>query len=98
MELAENKLRDIYGYYSVIAGDRVAKKLVDGIVDTTIGVEKFPEIGQVEPNLKHRRQGFRYLIFENYKIIYWINREFKRIEVANVFDTRQDPEKINETE
>ena len=96
LELAENKLEDIYGYYSIKASKRVAENLINGIVDTTIGIEKQPEIGQIEIMLKHKKQEFRYLVFKNYKIVYWINYNFNRIEIANVFDTRQDPEKINE--
>ncbi|HEX9825482.1 MAG TPA: type II toxin-antitoxin system RelE/ParE family toxin [Flavobacteriaceae bacterium] len=97
LELAENKLEDIYIYYSFKASERVAKKLINGIVDSTIGIEKQPEIGQIEISLKHRKQEFRYLVFKNYKIVYWINYDFKRIEITNVFDTRQDPQKIKET-
>lgn len=97
LELAENKLEDIYSYYSVKASKKIAQKLVIEIVDQTIGIEKQPKMGAIEVNLKHKEQEFRYLIFKNYKIIYWINYEFRRIEIANVFDTRQDPEKINET-
>lgn len=96
LQHAENKLDDIYSYYSIKAGKRVAQKLINGIVDTTIGIKKQPEIGQVEVYLKHKKQEFRYLVFNNYKIVYWINYEFGRIEIANVFDTRQKPEKISE--
>lgn len=97
LELAENKLEDIYCYYSVKANERVAKKLINGIVDSTISLEKQPEIGQIEINLTHRKQEFRYLVFKNYKIVYWVNLDFNRIEIANVFDTRQEPQKLNET-
>ena len=96
LELAENKLEDIYGYYLIKVNKKVAEKLVNGIVDSTIGIEKQPEIGQVENSLKHRKQEFRYLVFRNYKIVYWINYDSNRIEIVNVFDTRQDPEKISE--
>lgn len=97
LEFAESKLDDIYSYYSVKASERVAKKLINAIVDSTIGIEKHPKIGQIEISLKHRKQEFRYLVFKNYKIVYWVNYEFKRIEITNVFDTRQDPRKISET-
>lgn len=96
LEFAENKLEDIYGYYSIKASKRVAENLINGIVDATIGIEKQPEIGQIEIKLKQKKQEFRYLVFKNYKIVYWINYDFNRIEIVNVFDTRQDPEKINE--
>jgi plasmid stabilization system protein ParE len=95
--LAEDKLDDIYSYYSVKAGKRTAKRLINGIVNTTIGVENQPEIGQLEVNLDHRKEEFRYLIFKNYKIVYWINYESERIEIANIFDTRQNPEKLKKT-
>lgn len=97
LELAENKLEDIYKYYSEKANKTTAKNLVQGIIEKTIGVEKQPEIGQIEINLTNRSQNFRYLVFKNYKIIYWVNYQHNRIEIANVFDTRQDPMKINET-
>lgn len=97
LELAESKLEDIYSYYSVKASEKVAKKLINGIVESTIGIEKQPQIGQIEKSLKHREQEFRYLVFKNYKFVYWINFDFNRIEIANVFDTRQDPQKISET-
>ncbi|MEH6659277.1 type II toxin-antitoxin system RelE/ParE family toxin [Leeuwenhoekiella marinoflava] len=97
LALAENKLEDIFGYYAVKANQKIAANLVNGIIDTTIGIGDQPEIGPIEINLTHRKQEFRYVVFKNYKIIYWINYDFKRIEIANVFDTRQDPEKLNET-
>lgn len=97
LQFAEDKLNDIYSYYKVKAGKEVALKLVTGIVDSTIDLEKQPEVGQVEKSLKGRKQQFRYLVYKNYKIVYWINYKAELIEIANVFDTRQDPEKIDET-
>ena len=48
----------------------------------------------IEILLKDRFQEFRYLIYKNYKIIYWINENKNRIEIVNVFDTRQNPDKL----
>lgn len=97
LQLAEDKLDDIYSYYSINAGKRTAKRLINGIVNTTISIENQPEIGQIEFGLDHRKEEFRYLVFKNYKIVYWINYKFGKIEIANVFDTRQNPEKLKET-
>ncbi len=97
LQLAENKLEDIYSYYYSKAGKRIASKLINGIVDATIGLEKQPRIGQVEELLNDRKEDFRYLVYKNYKILYWVNIEKNRIEIANVFDTRQNPETIQET-
>tara|TARA_R110002124_G_scaffold109723_4_gene263159 strand:+ start:22067 stop:22384 length:318 start_codon:yes stop_codon:yes gene_type:complete len=97
-QIAEDKLNDIFIYYKLKAGHRVAQKLINGIVDTTIDLEKTPKIGQKENLLSDRTQNFRYLVHKNYKVIYWINEKQNRIEIANVFDCRQNPEKMTKTE
>ena len=94
--IAENKLTDIYNYYEIEAGISVAKRLVQGIIDRTINLEKTPFIGQKEELLENRYQEFRYLVYKNYKIIYWVNTNKNRIEIANIFSTRQNPNKITE--
>ncbi len=96
-DFAEDKLNDIYNYYKVKASSRTALKLISGIIDSTIELSKNPEIGQMEELLADRPQDFRYLIYRSYKIIYWINISSKRIEIANVFDTRQNPVKVKNT-
>lgn len=37
---AENKIDDIYEYYKIKAGNSVSQKLVNGIIDRTIGLDK----------------------------------------------------------
>ena len=97
-QIAEDKLDDIFYYYKLKASIKVAQNLVNGIVDTTIDLNKNPQIGQREILLKDRFQEFRYLIYKNYKIIYWINENKNRIEIVNVFDCRQNPITIERTE
>jgi plasmid stabilization system protein ParE len=98
-QFAKDQLHDIFEYYNRKSRSiNVAKKLVDSIVDHTIGLEKQPYTGQKEELLSDRPQKFKYLVFKSYKIIYWINEPKKRIDIAHVFDTRQDPFKIRETE
>lgn len=91
---AQDKLDDIYNYYEIKASRSIAKKLVAGIIDQTIELGGNPNIGQKEELLLTRPEGFRYLVFKNYKIIYWINKTQNRIDIINVFDTRQNPVKI----
>ncbi|HZJ35694.1 MAG TPA: type II toxin-antitoxin system RelE/ParE family toxin, partial [Gillisia sp.] len=88
----------IKNHYKKKVSLKFAISFVDGIIDETIGLEKNPYIGQVEPTLAKKSQTFRYLIYKNYKIIYWINEKKNRIDIANVFDTRQDPAIIEQTE
>ncbi|SEW48182.1 Plasmid stabilization system protein ParE [Chryseobacterium wanjuense] len=96
-QFAEDKLYDIFHYYKFKAGIKIAKKIVNEIVDKTLILEQNSQAGQIEELLIERKQEFRYLVSGNYKIIYYINLKTKRIIIANVFDTRQNPLKLNET-
>lgn len=91
---AEDRLADIFEYYKYKAGITVAKNLANGIVDESLKLEMNPFIGQVEDLLLDRVQGYRYLVYKNYKIIYWVDEINKMIFVSHVFDTRQNPTKI----
>lgn len=93
-EFSEMELAKIFSYYNEVAGFKIAKNLIEAIINETLKLEHQPEMGQVEELLKNRKQQFRYLVFKNYKIIYWINHSKKRIEINDVFDTRQNPDKI----
>jgi len=93
-QFAQDKLSEIFDYYEITASSRIAGNLVTGIIDQTIKLGKNPNIGQKEELLKNRPEEFRYLVYKNYKIIYWINTIKNRIDIINVFDTRQNPEKI----
>lgn len=94
-EFAEKELESIFEYYHEVAGLRIAQKIVNGIFNRTLSLKDQPEIGKVEELLQGRKQEFRYLVYKNYKIIYWINRKQNRIEINDVFDTRQNPVKIS---
>jgi len=91
---SQKELEKIYQYYREKAGTRIAKKIVNGIYNETLKLKKQPEIGQAEELLENRKQEFRYLVYKNYKVIYWINNTENRIEINDVFDTRQNPIKI----
>lgn len=95
-QFAEEKLEDIFVYFSKKVSVRIAQKLVNAIIDKSLELEKNPLIGQKEILLADRLQEFRYVVCKNYKIIYWVNFEKKRIEILNVFDCRQNPQRINE--
>ena len=96
-ELAENKLRDVFDYYKMKAGLKTARKIANQIVDKTLVLTENPRVGPIEELLSERPQEFRYLVSTNYKVIYYINFETKRIVIANVFDVRQNPQKMDET-
>ena len=96
-DFSKQELRNIFEYYKENATVRVTGNLVVGITHETSKLKKQPTIGQAEELLEDDPRDFRYLIFKNYKIIYWINSEMSRIEIFDVFDTGQSPIKIKRT-
>ena len=91
---AIDKLNLINDYYQLKAGEKIARTLIRGIINESIKLEKNPRIGQKEELLIERPEEFRYLIYKKYKIIYVINSTKHRIDIVNVFDTRQNPVNI----
>ncbi len=92
-DIARYQLEDIFDYYKDKAGILTARKLVKEITNRTIQLEINPRSGQMEPLLEDRKNEYRYLVEENYKIIYWI--EDYMITIAAVFDCRQNPERLS---
>lgn len=66
----------------------------NGIFWATRQLSKHPNSGQIELTLKQLGEGHRYLIKGNYKIVY--KEVDEGILITDVFDTRQDPRKIND--
>lgn len=95
-QFAQSKLKNIFKYYKKTANLQIARNLVTGIVDKTILIPQTPGIGQEEELFQDRNENFRYLVFKDYKIIYWVNEKNHRIEIVHVFDCRQNPQKMIE--
>jgi plasmid stabilization system protein ParE len=93
-DFATGTLLDIYQYYKLKASPAVARKIKTEILETTKQLIKHPYSGQVEFNLEKLKEGHRYLVKGNYKIIY--KEVVEGILITDVFDTRQDPVKIND--
>jgi toxin ParE1/3/4 len=91
-ELAERQLKDIFDYYSFEVSPRVARKIINGIIDRVFILGKNPLAGQKEELLLGSTEDFRYIVESNYKIIYWVKDNL--ITIASVFDCRQNPEKL----
>jgi plasmid stabilization system protein ParE len=94
-DFAKSELQKIFDYHIIRAGERNTNRLIDGIIQETEPLCEQPLIGQIEELLSHRAETFRYLVHRNYKIVYWLNREKNHVEIVDVFDTRQNPTKMN---
>ena len=62
------------------------------ILDEAESLLKNPLKGQKEPCLEHLGLGHRRLLENHYKIIYRVDGDF--IYITDIFDSRQDPEKM----
>jgi plasmid stabilization system protein ParE len=93
-DFSKSELHQIFDYHKENASLRIARKLVLKITQAVTKLHKQPNIGQREELLSDRKEEFRYLVYSNYKIIYWVNNDRERIEITDIFDTRQNPVKI----
>lgn len=86
--LARVRLREIFDYYHTIVGFTIANKIIGKIIKCSRLLIHHPQLG----SRLFPKGEFRYLVEGNYRIIYWINSG--KIMIATIFDTRQDPEKL----
>ncbi|MEI6141510.1 MAG: type II toxin-antitoxin system RelE/ParE family toxin [Mariniphaga sp.] len=91
-ELSERQLKDIFDYYSIEVSPRIARKVINRILNRVTLLESNPFAGPKEDLLSHYTEEYRYLVESNYKIIYWNKQNI--VTIASVFDCRQNPEKI----
>ena len=94
-EFAINQLEQIFDYFKYTASIKVSKKIISGIIDSTVLLEKNPCIGTREPLLENRKKEYRFIVKGNYKIIYFVEGNF--VKISSVFDCRQNPIKIYES-
>lgn len=95
-DFATKKLKEIYIYHKDNVNKKVADKLKKSIFSSTKQLLNQPNSGQLEPTLQRLQQQHRYLVCGNYKIIYKPVKE--GILITDVFDTRQNPSKLNVTD
>jgi len=91
-EPAERSLQQIFYFYSELASEEIALKVVNGILDKVETLNTFPERGKLEFYLSELKQGHRFIIKGNYKVIYLVGLD--KVVVTDIFDTRQDPDEI----
>jgi len=91
-DFAIQNIKAIFDYHVENATKKVAHKIKNEIFKATKQLIKHPDSGQVEPNLYFFQQNHRYLVCGNYKIVYKVFEH--QIIINDVFDTRQNPDKI----
>jgi len=92
-KFAIDNLMAIFEYYNEVANHKIASKIRDGLILESRRLLKNYESYQKELSLTRKGEGHRYLVKDNYKLIYKIIGD--EIVITDVFDTRQNPSKIN---
>lgn len=83
-------LHDFLAQESVLA----ARRITENILTRTRQLETFPESGATQKLRKKSKTTYRYLVEGNYKIIYRYDQTLHAVFVETIFDTRQDPPKL----
>ena len=91
-KFALDALHDIFDYYKSNVSVLIANNIKESILLSTHQLQLQPLSGTIEAMLQQLKEGHRYIIRGNYKIIYKIQSQ--RIYITDVFDTRQNPTKI----
>lgn len=92
---AEEQIDAIFEYYRQASGSyEVANRIINHLISAPDRLISHPRMGPREPLLRHRPIEYRFIIVSNYKIIYSLDDEKQLIRIADVFDTRLDPQKI----
>ena len=92
-QFAIDRLKESFEYYAEHVNKRVAHRIRTEILSASKYLEKHPESGQIEENLKSLKFTYRYILVSNYKIIYRIV-DGDTILINDVFDVRRDPDKM----
>jgi toxin ParE1/3/4 len=85
--------KSVYHYYKEVASESIARKIKENIFIATRQLINHQKSGQIEETLLQFEEGHRYLVNNNYKIVYKKVKE--GVLITDVFDIRQDPIKIN---
>jgi plasmid stabilization system protein ParE len=93
-DFAANELNLIFNFYIQKAGKKTAKNLVLALLKACEKLSANPFIGQEEPWLKNRVIEYRYFLHRHFKVIYSVDSKKTLVLISDVFDTRQNQNKL----
>ena len=93
-DFASDNLRDVFVFHKEVAGVNLAHRLREKISSSTNQLKIQPLARPIELSLENLKEGHRYLVTGNYKLVYKIVGEI--ILITDPFDTRQEPININD--
>lgn len=89
---AFNQLERVIRYVREERGVSYASIVLEKIIKSTSLLSSHPQLGVLEPQLKHKKSEYRFLVAFSYKIIYRVEKD--RVVVSRIFHTSQNPEKL----
>lgn len=96
-EFANSQLKVIFKYYKIEASLQTAKKITSEISKEVTKLKFHTDLGQKEELLISKPEKYRYFVKGNYKIIYTFDENNNTIRIIDIFDCRQNPEKIQQS-
>lgn len=91
---AHKRQEEITRYSIEHFGMQVTRRFVSNIEHIIHLLANNPYMGSVEPLLAGRKENYRYLLVESYKIVYYVNIPTETIYIVTFFDTRRNPDKL----
>lgn len=91
---ALDDLETIYDFIAV-KSQPSARLITESILARIKQLEGFPESGAKQEIPKQTERDYRYLVEGNHKIIYSYSRDKQTVFIEIIFDTRQDPSRLN---
>ena len=91
-EFAQMQLNLVYEF-AYEQSPSYADKVIEGIDQCIQQLVMFPLSGPIEQRLVNFAEDYRFILSSYFKVIYRVERE-GAVVIVNIFDTRQDPEKL----
>ena len=91
---SRDQLHQIFLYLSNEVNRSFALKYLADLKAFVNVLQLQPYMGQKEELLLSSNKAYRYIVCKNYKIIYSVDEALNVIRITNIFDCRQNPQKM----
>ena len=91
---AAYQLEITYQYLIIETNKKLASDQINQLLKATQNLTLFPNSGKLEPSLKNSKKEYRFIVKDHIKIFYTIEHDSTEIRILDLFDSRQNPDKI----
>lgn len=90
-DMAKDSIEAIYLHLKRTSSKENAKRTIKGIRQKCLALLSFPHLGPIDPWFENRRYQYRFLMADQFRIVYRI--ESTKILIINVIDGRMNPDR-----